>query len=65
MIHHNAKITKIFKRSGGNGQIIVVELKLIENNKVKYINRNIVGDVKIGDYIVLLNPNKEDKIYKK
>ena len=55
-----AKVNKIFGRARGNGQIIQVELKI----KNKLINRNLIGDVKVGDFILLLNPDKEDKVEK-
>ena len=57
-------------RGRGNGQIIQVSICFVDENekfldKGRKIIRNIIGKVKVGQYLLIKDQNKEDRLIKR
>ena len=57
-----AEIVEIVKRTGTNGEIIQVLCRILEGEeKGRIKRRNVKGNCKVGDIIILLSTEREAK----
>ena len=57
-----AEIVEIIKRTGTNGEIVQVLCRILEGEeKGRIKRRNVKGNCKIGDVIILLSTEREAK----
>lgn len=55
-----AEVVEIIKRTGVQGEIVQVLLKIIEGpEKGRIKRRNVKGNVQLGDIVILLNTESE------
>ncbi|MDO8647416.1 MAG: 30S ribosomal protein S28e [Candidatus Diapherotrites archaeon] len=57
-----AEIVEIVKRTGANGEIIQVLCRILEGEeKGRIKRRNVKGNCKVGDVLILLSAEREAK----
>jgi small subunit ribosomal protein S28e len=53
------KITEILGKTGSRGGVTQCRVEVTQNNKLRQITRNVIGPVKVGDKITLLEAERE------
>ncbi len=53
------KITEILGRTGSRGGVTQCRVEVTQNSKLRQITRNVIGPVKVGDKITLLEAERE------
>jgi small subunit ribosomal protein S28e len=53
------RITEILGRTGSRGGVTQCRVEVTQNNKLRQITRNVIGPVKVGDKITLLEAERE------
>ena len=53
------KITEILGKTGSRGGVSQCRVEVTQNNKQTLITRNVVGPVRVGDKITLLEAERE------
>lgn len=53
------RITEILGKTGSRGGVTQCRVEVAQNNKLRQITRNVIGPVRVGDKITLLEAERE------
>lgn len=53
------RINEILGKTGSRGGVTQCRVEVTQNNKLRLITRNVIGPVKVGDKITLLEAERE------